>query len=252
MQDVVEQVLMAAGHYEAAKEYILYREKHKTVRQVKEMLGVEDNLGLSVNQLKVLENRYLRHDESGKVLETPSDLFRRVAKFVAQNEIKSKEGKWEKEFYEVMTKMEFMPAGCYLRSAGTKKPSLANCFVPPIEDDMGQIFDAVKWLALVQQRGGGTGFNFSKLRPKGDYVQKSGGFATGPVSFMKVFDAATGQVMQGGFRMGANMGILNVDHPDILEFITCKTEQGEITNFNISVGATDEFMRAVKKINDLV
>ncbi|MEK7513428.1 MAG: adenosylcobalamin-dependent ribonucleoside-diphosphate reductase [Patescibacteria group bacterium] len=247
VQDVVEQVLMAAGHYEAAKEYILYREKHKTVRQVKEMLGVEDNLGLSVNQLKVLENRYLRHDESGKVLETPSDLFRRVAKFVAQNEIKSKEGKWEKEFYEVMTKMEFMPAGCYLRSAGTKKPSLANCFVLPIEDDMGQIFDAVKWLALVQQRGGGTGFNFSKLRPKGDYVQKSGGFATGPVSFMKVFDAATGQVMQGGFRMGANMGILNVDHPDILEFITCKTEQGEITNFNISVGATDEFMRAVKK-----
>lgn len=255
VQDVVEQVLMAAGHYEAAKEYILYREKHKTVRQVKEMLGVEDSLGLSVNQLKVLENRYLRHDEYGKVMETPSDLFSRVAKFVAKNEknyarssavAEAMADKWEENFFEVMTKMEFMPAGCYLRSAGTKKPSLANCFVLPIEDDMGKIFDAVKWLALVQQRGGGTGFNFSKLRPKGDYVQKSGGFATGPVSFMKVFDAATGQVMQGGFRMGANMGILNVNHPDILEFITCKTEQGEITNFNISVGATDEFMSAVK------
>ncbi len=246
VQDIVEQVLMAAGHYEAAKTYILYREKRQAVRTAKAIIGVEDDLGLSLNQLKVLENRYLRHDESGKVVETPRDLFTRVAKFVAANEPKTKRSKWEKEFYDVISKMEFVPAGCYLRSAGTKKPSLANCFVLPVEDDMGAIFDAVKWLALVQQRGGGTGFNFSKLRPKGDYVKKSGGFATGPVSFMKVFDAATAQVMQGGYRMGANMGILNVDHPDILEFITCKTEQGEITNFNISVGATDEFMSAVK------
>jgi ribonucleoside-diphosphate reductase alpha chain len=246
IQDIVEQVLMAAGHYDAAKEYILYRQQHKTTRTAKAIIGVEDDLGLSLNQLKVIENRYLRHDEAGKVTETPRQLFERVAKFVAQNEPKAKRAKWQKEFYEVISKMEFMPAGCYLRSAGTKKPSLANCFVLPVEDDMGKIFDAVKWLALVQQRGGGTGFNFSKLRPKGDYVKKSGGFATGPVSFMKVFDAATAQVMQGGYRMGANMGILNVDHPDILEFITCKTEQGEITNFNISVGATDEFMSAVK------
>jgi ribonucleoside-diphosphate reductase alpha chain len=246
VQDIVEQVLMAAGHYDAAKAYILYREKRHAVRTAKAIIGVEDDLGLSLNQLKVLENRYLRHDESGKVIETPKDLFTRVAKFVAANESKAKRSKWEKEFYEVISKMEFVPAGCYLRSAGTKKPSLANCFVLPVEDDMGAIFDAVKWLALVQQRGGGTGFNFSKLRPKGDFVKKSGGFATGPVSFMKVFDAATAQVMQGGYRMGANMGILNVDHPDILEFITCKTEQGEITNFNISVGATDEFMSAVK------
>jgi len=124
---------------------------------------------------------------------------------VAQNEPSAKQSKWQKAFFEVMTRMEFMPAGCYLRSAGTNKPSLANCFVLPVEDDMAKIFDAVKWLALIQQRGGGTGFNFSKLRPKGDYVKKSGGFATGPVSFMKVFDAATGQVMQGGYRMGAKM-----------------------------------------------
>ena len=247
IQDLVEQVLMAAGHYEAAKNYILYREQHKTTRTAKAIIGVEDDLGLSLNQLKVIENRYLRHDETGKTIETPRDLFERVAKFVAKNETKTKQAKWEREFYEVISRMEFMPAGCYLRSAGTNKPSLANCFVLPVEDDMGQIFDAVKWLALVQQRGGGTGFNFSKLRPKGDYVKKSGGFSTGPVSFMKVFDAATAQVMQGGYRMGANMGILNVDHPDILEFITCKTDQGEITNFNISVGATDQFMSAVKK-----
>lgn len=246
VQDIVEQVMMAGGHYDAAKAYILYRETRKTVREARAVIGVKDDLGLSLNQLKVLENRYLRHDEHGKATETPRQLFDRVARFVAGNEAKTKRAQWQKEFFEVMTKMEFMPAGCYLRSAGTNKPSLANCFVLPVEDDMAKIFDAVKWLALIQQRGGGTGFNFSKLRPKGDYVKKSGGFATGPVSFMKVFDAATGQVMQGGFRMGANMGILNVDHPDILEFITCKTDQGEITNFNISVGATDAFMDAVK------
>ncbi|MCX6816679.1 MAG: adenosylcobalamin-dependent ribonucleoside-diphosphate reductase [Candidatus Beckwithbacteria bacterium] len=250
VQDVVEQVLMAAGHYEVAKAYILYREKHQKVRKVKEILGVKDDVGLSTNQLKVLENRFLRHDESGKVTETPGQLFRRVAKFVASADAKAVADKWEEKFYEVISKMEFVPAGCYFRGAGTKSAMLANCFVLPIEDNMEAIFDSVKYLALVQQAGGGTGFNFSKLRPKGDYVKSSGGFATGPVSFMKVFDAATGQVMQGGYRMGANMGILNVDHPDIMEFITCKTEEGEISNFNISVGATDGFMKAVKADKD--
>mgnify|MGYP001598575651 CR=1 FL=1 len=247
VQDVVEQVLMAGGHYEAAKAYILYREKHKTVRQMKELLGVEDNLGLSVNQLKVLDNRFLRHDEYGKAIETPSQLFRRVAKFISQQEKKDKRRVWEEKFYEVISRLEFVPGGTYFRGAGTKSQMLANCFVLPVKDKMEAIFDAVKWLALIQQAGGGSGFNFSDLRPKGDYVKSSGGFATGPVSFMKVFDAATGQVMQGGFRMGANMGILDIDHPDILEFITCKTEEGEISNFNISVGATDEFMRGVKQ-----
>lgn len=255
VQDVVEQVLMAAGHYEEAKAYILYREKHKKTREVKEFLGVKDDVGLSTNQLKVLENRFLRHDESGKVIETPGQLFRRVARFISEQEGKNEKAsvakamaaKWEEKFYEVIAKMEFVPAGCYFRGAGSKSGMLANCFVLPIEDNMEAIFDSVKYLALVQQAGGGTGFNFSKLRPKGDYVKSSGGFSTGPISFMKVFDAATGQVMQGGYRMGANMGILNIDHPDIMEFITCKTEEGEISNFNISVGMTDEFMQAVKK-----
>lgn len=245
VQDVVEQVLMAAGHYEAAKTYILYRQKHQKVREVKEILGVKDDVGLNTNQLKVLENRFLRHDESGKVTETPGQLFRRVAKFISEQEKNPKQ--WEEKFYSIISRMEFVPAGCYFRGAGTKSAVLANCFVLPVEDNMTAIFDSVKWLALIQQAGGGCGFNFSQLRPKGDYVKSSGGFATGPVSFMKVFDAATGQVMQGGYRMGANMGILDVDHPDIGEFITCKTEEGEITNFNISVGATDEFMRAVKE-----
>ena len=258
VQDVVEQVLMAAGHYEAAKAYILYRQKHQKVREVKEILGVKDDVGLNTNQLKVLENRFLRHDESGRAMETPGQLFRRVAKFISEQEKPASRRQsnasrggnpklWEEKFYSIISRMEFVPAGCYFRGAGTKSAVLANCFVLPVEDNMAAIFNSVKWLALIQQAGGGTGFNFSKLRPKGDYVKSSGGFATGPVSFMKVFDAATGQVMQGGYRMGANMGILDVDHPDIGEFIICKTEEGEIANFNISVGASDEFMRAVKE-----
>ncbi|MEA3355297.1 MAG: adenosylcobalamin-dependent ribonucleoside-diphosphate reductase [Patescibacteria group bacterium] len=248
VQNIVEQVLMAAGYYETAKKYILYREQHKQIRKIKETLGVKDNLGLNVNQLKVLRNRYLRHDDEGKTIESPSDLFKRVAKSIAEKEKgKKNKKKWRDKFYKVISRMEFMPAGGYLRSAGTKKPTLANCFVLPVEDDMEAIFDAIKWLALVQQAGGGSGFNFSKLRPKGDFVGTSGGFSTGPVSFMKVFDAATAQVMQGGYKMGANMGVLNIDHPDILDFINCKTKDGEMTNFNISVGVTDKFMRAVKK-----
>jgi ribonucleoside-diphosphate reductase alpha chain len=246
MQDVVEKVLMAAGHYKTAKAYILYRAEHEEERQAKKTIGIDDDLGLTINQLKVIESRYLRHDENGNVIETPRQLFQRVAKAVAANE-KTNQQKWEEAFLKIMANFEFVPAGGYLRSAGTDKPMLANCFVLPIEDSMEGIFDSVKWMALVHQKGGGTGFNFSQLRPKGDIVNSSGGFSSGPVSFMKVFDAATRQVMQGGFRRGANMGILNVDHPDILDFITCKNEEDEITNFNISVGVSDTFMKAVEK-----
>lgn len=249
MQDVVEQVLMAAGHYRTAKAYILYRVEHKEVREAKQLIGVKDDLGFSLNQLKVIERRYLRHDEEGKPVESPKQMFQRVAQAVAANEKKDRK-KWQEQFYEIISRLEFVPAGCYLRGAGTKRQMLANCFVLPVEDSMEGIFNAVKWMAQVHQKGGGTGFNFSKLRPRGDYVTTSGGFSSGPVSFMKVFDAATRQVMQGGFRRGANMGILNIDHPDIFDFITCKTEEHEINNFNISVGATDKFMQAVAKDRD--
>lgn len=246
ISDIVEQVLMAAGHYKTAKAFILYREQHRKDRAVRAVIGVEDDLGLSLNQLKVLERRYLLHNEDGKVIETPRQLFTRVASTLAAVESKQKKH-WQQQFFEVMSSMEFLPAGRTLNNAGTKQNQLANCFVLPIEDSMEGIFDAVKWTALVHQTGGGTGFNFSKLRPNGDVVSKSsGGFATGPVSFMKVFDIATRQVMQGGKKRGANMGILNVDHPDIMEFIACKTEDGDIANFNISVGITDEFMASVK------
>ncbi len=247
VQDIVEQVLMAADHYQTAKAYILYRAKRSEERRAERLIGVTDDLGFTPNQLKVLQSRYLLKDEDGKVIETPSELFRRVAKNLAIVEKKEKRKQVEADFYEVMSKLEFLPAGRTLNNAGTPQSQLANCFVLPVEDSMEGIFDSVKYMALVHQRGGGTGFNFSKLRPKGDVVTKSsGGFATGPVSFMKVFDIATRQVMQGGKKRGANMGILNVDHPDILEFITAKSERGEIENFNISVGVTDAFMKAVE------
>lgn len=246
LQDIVEQVIMAAGHYQTAKAYILYRAARSDERRVERIIGVKDDLDLSPNQLKVLRNRYLLKDEDGKVIETPSELFKRVAKNLAVVEKSDKRKKVEADFYEVMSRLEFLPAGRTLNNAGTPQSQLANCFVLPVEDSMEGIFDAVKWMAMVHQRGGGTGFNFSKLRPKGDIVTKStGGFATGPVSFMKVFDIATRQVMQGGKKRGANMGILNVDHPDILDFISAKSERGEIENFNISVGVTDDFMKAV-------
>lgn len=251
VQDVVEQVLMAAGHYKTAKAYILYREKQSQARRAERQLGVKDDLDLSVNQLKVMENRYLLKNEDGEVVETPSELFWRVAKNLAKVEKKEKRAKVAEEFYRVMSSLKFLPAGRTLNNAGTPQSQLANCFVLPVEDSMEAIFDAVKWMALVHQTGGGTGFNFSKLRPRGDVVSKStGGFATGPISFMKVFDIATRQVMQGGKKRGANMGILNVDHPDIMEFITAKAETGEIENFNISVGVTDAFMKAVQLDGD--
>lgn len=251
VQDVVEQVLMAAGHFKTAKAYILYRAARSDERRVERIIGVKDDLDLSPNQLKVLRNRYLLKDQDGNVIETPSELFRRVARTLAKVEEqyktpKAQIKKIEDDFYEVMSRLEFLPAGRTLNNAGTPQSQLANCFVLPVEDSMEGIFDSVKWMAMVHQRGGGTGFNFSKLRPRGDVVTKSsGGFATGPVSFMKVFDIATRQVMQGGKKRGANMGILNVDHPDILDFISAKSERGEIENFNISVGVTDDFMKAV-------
>lgn len=256
VQDFVEQVLMAAGHYQTAKAYILYRAARSDERRVERIIGVKDDLDLSPNQLKVLRNRYLLKDEDGKVIETPSQLFHRVAKTLAKVEKdykipNSKIQTIENDFYDVMSRLEFLPAGRTLNNAGTPQSQLANCFVLPVEDSMEGIFDSVKWMAMVHQRGGGTGFNFSKLRPRGDVVTKSsGGFATGPVSFMKVFDIATRQVMQGGKKRGANMGILNVDHPDILDFIAAKSERGEIENFNISVGVTDDFMKAVDQDKD--
>jgi ribonucleoside-diphosphate reductase alpha chain len=204
---------------------------------------------LSENALKVLQRRYLRKDADGIVIETPGELFRRVAKFVASTEIICGKAEnvaiWEKRFYRVMSELLFLPNSPTLMNAGTNNNQLSACFVLPVEDNMNSIFTTLKYAALIQQSGGGTGFNFSHLRPKDDLVTKSGGTAAGPVSFMKIFDAATEHIRQGGKRRGANMGICDINHPDIEEFILSKREKGILNNFNISVGITDDYMNAV-------
>ena len=252
IQDVVEKVLIEGGHARTSKSYILYRETHKKLREARAAIGVQDDLKLSINALKVLEQRYLKRDKNRKVIETPSELFARVAANIAEaDKFYGKSGgdirKTEEEFYRMMAGLEFMPNSPTLMNAGRDLQQLSACFVLPVPDSMDGIFDSLKCAALVHQSGGGTGFSFTDLRPKGDIVKSTGGIASGPVTFMRVFNTATDVIKQGGTRRGANMGILRVDHPDILEFITAKEKEGQIDNFNISVVVTKDFMEAVKK-----
>jgi ribonucleoside-diphosphate reductase alpha chain len=251
VQDIVEKVLIESKHAKAAKAYILYRQKRAELREAKSFFGVADDLKLGVNAVKVLEKRYLAKDSNGKVAETPKEMFRRVAKAIAGVEKKYDKSAdlkaWEDWFYNLMTEFLFLPNSPTLMNAGTRLGQLSACFVIPVEDSISGIFDALKDMALIHQSGGGTGFSFSRLRPRGDVVKSTHGIASGPVSFIKVFDSATDVIKQGGRRRGANMGILRVDHPDIIEFIRAKEREGVLTNFNISVGATDDFMNVVQK-----
>ncbi|NLX93244.1 MAG: ribonucleotide-diphosphate reductase subunit alpha, partial [Clostridiales bacterium] len=209
---------------------------------------------ISPNAITVLERRYLIKDDTGKIIEKVEDLFQRVASTIAEsdklhdanNDIK----KITKTFYDMMVNLEFLPNSPTLMNAGRPLGQLSACFVLPVEDTMENIFEAIKQAALIHKSGGGTGFSFSRIRQKGSSGNSTGGVASGPISFMKVFNMATEAVKQGGTRRGANMGILRIDHPDIEEFIDCKSNNKEITNFNISVGLTEDFMNAVENDTD--
>lgn len=205
---------------------------------------------LTDNARRVLEARYLRRDSQGHIRESPGELFERVARTVGEAG-RCRDGVDRTAVYrELLTSLDFLPNSPTLMNAGLERSQLSACFVLPVEDRMEDIFEAIKRMALIQRTGGGTGFSFSRLRPRGDVLSSNGGTASGPVSFLRIFDSATANIKQGGRRRGANMGILRVDHPDIMEFIRLKSDRRSAQNFNLSVGVTDEFMHALEQDRD--
>lgn len=254
IQDVVEEVLMREGLSDVARAYILYREKRRHLREAKwQLFGVKDDLKLSLNAVRILQERYLLRDGEGRVAETPGEMMQRVARAVAQVEANYGENEDQafEDFLTLLRELLFLPNSPTLMNAGTPLGQLSACFVLPVEDSIDSIFTTLKEMALIHKSGGGTGFSFARLRPRGDLVQSTGGRASGPVSFMRIFDTATEVVKQGGKRRGANMGILRLNHPDIEEFIRAKEKPGFLENFNLSVAVTDEEMEKMRRGEEL-
>ncbi len=249
VQDVIIDVLQKNRLQQAAKAYLEHKKIHKEAVGFRTVHGVRDDIGMSTNAIVVLAKRYLLRNEQGAIIETPSRLFRRVAKAIAQTEAMYGKSvrRAEEEFYNAMASLQFLPNTPTLMNAGTPLGQLSACFVLPVEDDLRSIFHTLENAMLIHQSGGGTGFSFGRIRPKGDMVRSTQGVASGPLSFITVYDKATEVIKQGGKRRGANIGIMPVDHPDIEEFISAKMKEGVLTNFNVSVSVTDKFMEAVAK-----
>jgi ribonucleoside-diphosphate reductase alpha chain len=250
VQDRVEQALMELQHMKVAKAYILYRHERQQLREQKSQLigGKVDDIDINLNGLRIMEQRYLLRDEEGKISETPSQLFWRVASKIAMAEHNygGDPKPAARAFYSMMSRLEFLPSSPILMNVGTNR-QLSGCVVLPVEDSLDGIFQALSNAVSMQKRGAGTGFSFSRLRPKNDTVAGTAGVTTGPLHFMRIYEMSLRTIKQAGKRNGANMAIMRVDHPDILDFINAKLDGQSLSNFNISVAITDAFMKAVEE-----
>ncbi|MGH4009109.1 MAG: adenosylcobalamin-dependent ribonucleoside-diphosphate reductase [Pseudonocardiaceae bacterium] len=251
IQDAVEHQLWVSGLDDIARAYVAYRQRRAELREAKALLQVRDELKLSLAAVSVLRQRYLRKDEKGQPVESTGEMLDRAAKFVAAAEDAYQAGsstRWAEQFCALLRSLEFLPNSPTLMNAGTSLGLLSGCVVLPVEDSLLSIFDTLKYSAIIHQAGGGTGYAFSRVRPAGDLVVSTGGNASGPISFLRLFDTATDVIGQGGRRRGACMAVLDVSHPDIYDFIAAKTTTpSALEHFNLSVGISDRFLRAAER-----